>query len=534
MCKYIFVSGGVVSGLGKGITMAGIGRLLKERGQSVSAMKMDPYMNVDPGTMSPLQHGEVFVTSDGAETDLDLGHYERFMDVELNQYSNITSGRLYWDVLSKERAGAYLGSTVQVIPHITNEIKNRIRLAAKNSNCDILLCEIGGTVGDIESQPFLEAVRQMIQEEGKQQCLFLHVTLVPFLSMSGEFKSKPTQHSVKQLQSYGIMPDIIVARSEKKLPDDVRRKIGSFCNIEEACVISNYDQQSLYDVVPMLEEAHLADLIEKKLQLHYAKKQTQEWVSLLEKQKACRRDVHIALIGKYIALHDAYLSVVESLHHACIDQGCQLNLHWIDSEELQQGNCEAKLQGCDGVLIPGGFGGRGIEGKILAARYAREHQLPYLGICLGMQIACIEFARTVLKKPDANSIEFDEQTKHPIIALMDEQCQVIQKGGTMRLGAYPCKIRKDSKLHEVYQCEEVRERHRHRYEFNQAYITAFEEQGMMLSGTGNHGLVEAIEYQNHPFYIGVQFHPEFQSRPNRPHPLFVGFIKASCLRTRNE
>ncbi len=525
MCKYIFVSGGVVSGLGKGITMAAIGRLLKNRNVAISAIKMDPYMNVDPGTMSPFQHGEVFVTADGGETDLDLGHYERFMDVELTKYSNITSGKVYYDVLQKERNGDYLGSTVQVIPHITNEIKQNLYLAAEKSQCDVLLCEIGGTVGDIESQPFLEAVRQVIQEKGKENCLFLHVTLVPYLSMGGEYKSKPTQHSVKQLQSYGIMPDIIVARSDEKLPKDILEKISLFCNIEKDCVISNYNVASLYDVVFMLEEANLAQIIAKQLHLTLQDNHMEEWLAMSQQAKTCDKQVRIALIGKYVKLHDAYLSIVESLHHACIQNQTKLSLQWIDSERLENEDVASVLSDCDGIIIPGGFGHRGIEGKIEAAKYAREHNIPYFGICLGMQIASIEFARNVLGYADANSKEFDASCEHAIIDLMEDQNEDGQKGGTMRLGNYPCTLDSHSKLHAIYKEDCILERHRHRYEFNQAFEEAFIEKGMLFSGRGKYNnLVEAIELKDHPFYIGVQYHPEFKSRPNRAHPLFDQFI----------
>lgn len=525
MCKFIFVSGGVVSGLGKGITMAAIGRSLKNRNVAVSAIKMDPYMNVDPGTMSPFQHGEVFVTADGGETDLDLGHYERFMDVELNQYSNITSGSVYWDVLQQERNGDYLGSTVQVIPHITNKIKERLYLAAQKSQCDVLLCEIGGTVGDIESQPFLEAVRQVIQEKGKDNCLFLHVTLVPYLSMGGEYKSKPTQHSVKQLQSYGIMPDLIIARSDEQLPDDILAKISLFCNIEKECVISNYNVASLYDVVFMLEKANIADLIAKKLHLTLAENNDQDWQLMSQKAKSCDKEVDIALIGKYVKLHDAYLSIVESLHHACIQNQAKLNIHWIDSERLENENVAAILHDCDGIIIPGGFGHRGIEGKIQAAQYAREQRIPYFGICLGMQIASIEFARNVLGYQDANSKEFNAHCEHAIIDLMREQEVDGQKGGTMRLGNYPCDIAPHTKLYEIYKQDSILERHRHRYEFNQKYEQEYIKNGFVFAGRGKYNqLVEAIELADHPFFIGVQYHPEFKSRPNNAHPLFVQFI----------
>lgn len=530
MSKYIFVSGGVVSGLGKGITAASLGRLLKARGIKVTAQKLDPYINVDPGTMSPFQHGEVFVTEDGSETDLDLGHYERFIDENLNAYSNLTTGKVYWNVLNKEREGKYLGETVQVIPHITDEIKRFIYKAGEQSGADVVITEIGGTVGDIESQPFLEAIRQVAQEQGKDHCVFIHVTLVPYLGMSGEFKSKPTQHSVKELQSYGIMPDVIVARCEKPLPVSILKKISLFCNIKEACVIENRDVPSLYEVVPMLEASGLANIVCEKLHIQQEQVDLQEWNRMLDKIKSCHQHVQVALIGKYIQLHDAYLSVVESLHHAGFENGCKIDIQWIDAERLEQEDVHEVLQDVDAVLIPGGFGDRGIEGKISAAQYAREHNLPYLGICLGMQIAAIEFARHVLGYNDANSYEFDKTSEHLIIDFMSDQNEHIQKGGTMRLGSYPCQIKEGSKMAEAYQTNRIAERHRHRYEFNNDFRQEFIKQGMDISGTSlDQTLVEAIELQNHPFYIGVQFHPEFKSRPNRPHPLFVKFIEAAGL-----
>ena len=530
MCKFIFVSGGVVSGLGKGITAASLGRLLIARGIKVSAQKLDPYLNVDPGTMSPLEHGEVFVSEDGAETDLDLGHYERFMDVNLNKYSNITSGKVYHHVISKERKGEFLGQTAQVIPHITNEIKRNIYLAAKQSECEVLICEVGGTVGDIESQPFLEAIRQIIQEKGKQDCLYIHVTLVPYLKMSKEFKSKPTQHSIKELQSYGIMSDILIARSEMPLPSSICRKISQFCNIEERCVINNYDVSSLYEVVPMLEEAYLADIVCEKLHLDPQIVDLKEWQELIEREKNVKETIKIAMVGKYTELHDAYLSVVESLHHAGTANECKVEIKWVDSEAITDEASLLVLKDCQGILIPGGFGYRGIEGKIKTAQYARTHHIPYFGICLGMQIACIEFARNVLNYTDATSSEFQTKSDHYIIDVMKDQKNVENKGGTMRLGAYPCHIQPNSRLEEIYQQSDIMERHRHRYEFNNAYRSLFEEAGMAIVGTyrdGENELVEAVELKEHPFYVAVQFHPEFKSRPNRPHPLFKAFIKAA-------
>lgn len=534
MSKYIFVSGGVVSGLGKGITAASLGRLLKDRGIKVTAQKLDPYINVDPGTMSPFQHGEVFVTEDGSETDLDLGHYERFIDENLNAYSNLTTGKIYWNVLQKEREGKYLGETVQVIPHITDEIKRFIYKAGEESKADVVISEIGGTVGDMESQPFLEAIRQVAQEQGKENCLFIHVTLVPYLKSSGEYKSKPTQHSVKELQSYGIMPDIIVARSERPLPSTILKKISQFCNITEECVIENYDLSSLYEVVPMLEKSGLASIVCEKLRLHGQDVDSSAWVRMLETIKECNKEVRIALIGKYVQLHDAYLSVVESLHHAGFANQRKITIVWIDSEELENRDPHTLLQGVQGILIPGGFGDRGIEGKIIAAHYALQHQIPYLGICLGMQIAAISFARYVLGYPDANSYEFDPSSKHLIIDFMSDQSDHIQKGGTMRLGAYPCKIKQDSHMMKAYQQASISERHRHRYEFNNRYREEFIVNGMDIVGTSlDDSLVEAIELRKHPFYIGVQFHPEFKSRPNRPHPLFVKFIEAANVHKSN-
>lgn len=534
MSKFIFVSGGVVSGLGKGITAAALGRLLKDLGISVTAQKLDPYINVDPGTMSPFQHGEVFVTEDGSETDLDLGHYERFMDVNLNRYSNLTTGKVYWQVLNKEREGKYLGETVQVIPHITDEIKHHIYMAQKQSGADVVICEIGGTVGDIESQPFLEAIRQVALEQGKANCLFIHVTLVPYISGSCEYKSKPTQHSVKELQSYGIMPDIIVARCDQALPKSIIRKISMFSNIKEECVIENRDMPSLYEVVPMLKQQGLAELVCEQLQLAPKQAESSEWDDMLKDIQACDKQVTIALIGKYIQLHDAYLSVVEALHHGGFANQATIDIRWIDSTQLEKANADSLLADVDGILIPGGFGDRGIEGKIIAAQYAREHNIPFLGICLGMQIACIEFARHVLHYADANSYEFNPDSKHLIIHFMEDQNDAIRKGGTMRLGAYPCHIKAHTHMAKAYQKTDISERHRHRYEFNNSYRSEFIAHGMEIVGTSlTDQLVEAVEIADHPFYIGVQFHPEFKSRPHRAHPLFSEFIKAaSCIRNQ--
>lgn len=530
MKKFIFVTGGVVSGLGKGISAASIGRLLKDRGIRISAQKMDPYINVDPGTMSPIQHGEVFVTEDGAETDLDLGHYERFMDENLNMYSNVTTGKVYWNVLHKEREGQYLGETVQVIPHITDEIKQFIYSAQKKSKADVLICEIGGTVGDMESQPYLEAIRQIAQEQGKDNCLFVHVTLVPLLKSSDEFKTKPTQHSVKELQSYGIIPDIIILRCEQELPVSIIEKISSFCHIDTRSVIENVNCASLYEVPLMLEKQQIADIICEKLLLSQQHVSSLQWQSMVARIKSIQRTIRIAIVGKYVTLHDAYLSVVEALHHGGYVNERNIDIVWMDSECVREDTVHTMMKDVDGILIPGGFGNRGIEGMILAANYARVHNIPYLGICLGMQVAAIAFARDVLHYEDANSYEFDSESHHLIIDFMEDQKTVRKKGGTMRLGAYACDVKAGSRFAEAYKCNSITERHRHRYEFNNAYRKLFEEHGMDIVGTSmQDSLVEAIEYIHHPFYIGVQFHPELKSRPNRPHPLFVKFIESACL-----
>lgn len=528
--KYIFVTGGVVSGLGKGITAASLGRLLKARGFKVSAQKLDPYINVDPGTMSPYQHGEVFVTEDGAETDLDLGHYERFIDENLNQFSNLTTGKVYWNVLQKERRGEYLGETVQVIPHITNEIKSFIDSVAKKSQAEIIITEIGGTTGDIESQPFLEAIRQVGIEKGRDNCLFIHVTLVPYLESSKEHKSKPTQHSVKELQSFGIMPDIIVARCNTPLSEGLMKKIALFCNVKEDCVIQNQTLPVLYEAPLMLEDAGLAKIVMREL--HMEEKQASnlnDWKEMVERIKSCSEKVKIALVGKYVQLQDSYLSIVEALHHGGWINRVNVKIDWIDSEELNKDNLTERLGDADGIIIPGGFGDRGVEGMILAAGFARENNIPYLGICLGMQIAAISYARDVLGLSDANSGEFAPDGIHKVIDLMPDQQGNLPKGGTMRLGAYPCNILPGSVLEKCYGEARIAERHRHRYEFNNAYRDLFAEHGMVFSGTSpDNRLVEAVELPNHPFYVGVQFHPEFKSRPNRPHPLFQSFIRAIC------
>ena len=528
MTKYIFVTGGVVSGLGKGITAASLGRLLKTRGLRVAAQKLDPYINVDPGTMSPYQHGEVYVTEDGAETDLDLGHYERFIDEDLNKYSNLTTGKVYWNVLNKERRGEYLGSTVQVIPHITNEIKEFIYAVGKKTAADVVITEIGGTIGDIESQPFLEAVRQISLEVGRENSLFIHVTLVPFLSGSDEHKSKPTQHSVKELQGMGINPNIIVLRCDQPLEDSIFKKISLFCNVRPDCVIENLTLPCLYEAPLMLESAHFSDVVCRELGIDAPAPALDEWRSMVDNIKSAEREVTIGLVGKYVALHDAYLSVAEALRHAGYALGAKVDIKWIDSEPLCDANADELLGGLDGIIVPGGFGGRGVEGMICAARFARENALPYFGICLGMQIAVIEYARNVLGISDANSGEFDELCAHKVIDFMPGQSDDVDKGGTLRLGAYPCVIRRGTTMERCYGTREISERHRHRYEFNNEYREALEGAGLCLSGLSPDGrLVETVELNDRDFYVGVQYHPEFKSRPDRAHPLFRGFIDAS-------
>ncbi len=528
MAKFIFVTGGVVSGLGKGITAASLGRLLKARGLKVIAQKLDPYINVDPGTMSPYQHGEVFVTEDGAETDLDLGHYERFIDENLNKYSNLTTGKVYWNVLNKERKGEYLGETVQVIPHITNEIKNFIYNVGQKSNADVVITEIGGTVGDIESQPFMEAIRQVSLEVGRNNCLFIHVTLVPYIKSSGEHKSKPTQHSVKQLQSLGIMPNIIVTRSEKSLDDSIKQKISLFCNVKKDCVIENKTIDILYEVPIMLEKQNFCEIVCRELDIKYDNCDLSDWTEMLERVKSIDKTVTIGLVGKYIKLHDAYLSVVEALSHAGYENKANINIKWIDAETVTYESAKEILKDCDGILVPGGFGDRGIEGMICAANYARVNNIPYLGICLGMQIAVIEFARNVLNMKGATSTEFDKFTPYPVIDLMIDQYGNIPLGGTMRLGAYPCKIRANTMMALSYGNLNISERHRHRYEFNNKYREQFMNAGMIIGGTSpDEKLVEAVEIGANKFFVGVQYHPEFKSRPNRANPIIKGFIKAT-------
>ena len=528
MAKYIFVTGGVVSGLGKGITAASLGRLLKAKGIKVAAQKLDPYINVDPGTMNPFEHGEVYVTEDGAETDLDLGHYERFIDENLNKFSNLTTGKVYWNVLNKEREGAYLGKTVQVIPHITNEIKSFVYKVGKETDADVVITEIGGTTGDIESQPFLEAIRQISLEVGRENCLFLHVTLVPFVPGSDELKSKPTQHSVKELQSLGIRPDIVIARCDIPLSDSVRQKISLFCNVKPDCVIQNTTVPVLYQAPLMLEESHLSDIVCRELSIDAKEPDMTEWMEMLDRINNCKKTVKIAIVGKYVQLHDAYLSVAEALRHAGFENGATVEIGWVDSEDITDENAEQMLSEYDGILVPGGFGSRGIEGKICTARYARTHNVPYFGICLGMQIAVIEFARHVLNLSDANSSEFNPDGNNNVIALMPDQQGNIPKGGTMRLGAYPCKIKDGSKMKEAYGEQLIHERHRHRYEFNNEYREQFDKYGMKISGTSpDMRLVEAVEIPENDFFVAVQYHPEFKSRPNRAHPLFKAFVKAS-------
>ncbi len=529
MSKYIFVTGGVVSGLGKGITAASLGRLLKARGLKVAAQKLDPYINVDPGTMSPYQHGEVYVTEDGAETDLDLGHYERFIDEDLNKFSNLTTGKVYANVIGRERRGEYLGHTVQVIPHITDAIKEFIYSVGKKTNADVVITEIGGTAGDIESQPFLEAIREVGLEVGVENRLYIHVTLVPYLKASGEHKSKPTQHSVKELQGMGINPDIIVLRCDEHIEDEgIFQKIAHFCNVKPDCVIENVTLPVLYEAPLMLEEEHFSDVVCRELRMDVPAPDLTEWRQMVERIKNLHDRVTIGLVGKYVQLHDAYLSVSEALRHAGFALGARVDIEWIDSETITEENYKDVLGKLDGVIVPGGFGSRGIEGMILAARYARETKTPYFGICLGMQIMCIEFARDVLGWSDANSREFDEQSGHKVIDFMPGQHEDIDKGGTLRLGAWPCHIRTNTTMERCYKTQRIMERHRHRYEFNNEYYMDFESGGMSFSGMSPDGrLVETVELPGHKFYLGVQYHPEFKSRPNKAHPLFLGFIGAA-------
>ena len=535
MTKYIFVTGGVVSGLGKGITAASLGRLLKNRGLKVAAQKLDPYINVDPGTMSPYQHGEVYVTEDGAETDLDLGHYERFIDEDLNRYSNLTTGKVYWNVLNKERRGEYLGSTVQVIPHITNEIKEHIYRLAKETGADVVITEIGGTIGDIESQPFIEAVRQISLEVGRENSLFIHVTLVPYLSGSDEHKSKPTQHSVKELQGMGVSPNIIVLRCDKPLEESIFKKISLFCNVKPDCVIENITLPCLYEAPLMLEKAGFSSVVCRELGISAPEPDLKEWLDMVGRIHAREKEVHIGLVGKYVQLHDAYLSVAEALRHAGYALNTHICIHWIDSETVTEQNAASELSSLDGIIVPGGFGSRGIEGMILAARFARENNVPYLGICLGMQIAVIEFARSVAGIADADSGEFDELCAHKVIDFMPGQSSDIDKGGTLRLGAYPCVVQPNTTMARCYKAGLISERHRHRYELNNDYRDVLTANGITLSGLSPDGkLVETVELTDRAFFVGVQYHPEFKSRPNKPHPLFYGFIEAALNRAEGK
>jgi len=530
MAKYIFVTGGVVSSLGKGITAASLGRLLKNRGLKVTIQKFDPYINIDPGTMSPYQHGEVFVTDDGAETDLDLGHYERFIDINLSKSSNVTAGKIYLSVINKERKGDYLGSTVQVIPHITNEIKERVYRVGKEDNADVVITEIGGTVGDIESLPFLEAIRQVKKEVGRNDVLYLHVTLLPYIAAAGELKTKPTQHSVKELRGIGITPDIIVCRTEYDISPDMRDKLALFCDIDSDAVIQNKTAASIYEVPLMLQEQGLDRIVLEKLKIDAGDADMADWRKMVHKIINPSNSVKIAIVGKYVALPDAYLSVAEALRHAGIANDTAIQIHWINAEEIEDAAMDLKkcFADIDGILVPGGFGDRGVEGKIKAIQYARENKVPFFGLCLGMQCAVVEFARNVCNMADAHSTEFNPKTHYPVIDLMSEQVAVEEKGGTMRLGIYPCKVPEDTLTCQAYQDEIIYERHRHRWEFNNAYREQLTQAGLVIGGTLPNGrLVEIIEVKDHPWFVGTQFHPELKSRPTNPHPLFREFIKAA-------
>mgnify|MGYP001453247089 CR=1 FL=1 len=534
MTKYIFVTGGVVSSLGKGITAASLGRLLKNRGLKVTIQKFDPYINVDPGTMSPYQHGEVYVTDDGAETDLDLGHYERFIDINLSKNSNVTTGKVYSSVITKERRGDYLGGTVQVIPHITNEIKERVFRAGRESGSEVVITEIGGTVGDIESLPFLEAIRQIRSDIGRDNVMYIHVTLIPYLKSAGEVKTKPTQHSVKELRSIGIQPQVIVCRTEKPLSEEMKRKIALFCDIDPSAVVECRDADNLYEIPLMLRDQKLDEIVVNHLKLDVKPADMTEWEEMVRKIKNLSKRTEIAIVGKYVSLHDAYLSIVEALGHAGIANDSEVNIRWVNAEEVTDDNVGELLRDVDGILVPGGFGDRGIEGKITAIRYAREQSVPFFGICLGMQVAVVEFARSVVGLKGANSSEINPTTPYPVIDLLPEQKDVADLGGTMRLGLYPCKLLEGSLAMACYKDELIYERHRHRYEFNNEYREILQEAGLVISGTSPDGrLVEIIEYPKHPWFLAVQFHPEFTSRPNRPQPLFREFVAAALRRRAN-
>lgn len=532
MTKFIFVTGGVVSSIGKGIVAASLGRLLKSRDYSVSILKLDPYINIDPGTMSPFQHGEVFVTEDGAETDLDLGHYERFTDTSMSRLNSVTTGSIYQAVINKERRGDYNGGTVQVIPHITNEIKERILTVAQDTNPSVLITEIGGTVGDIESLPFLEAIRQLRKEVGRQNVLYMHVTLIPWIASAGEMKTKPTQHSVKELRSIGIQPDILVCRCDRSIPLGLKRKLSEFCDVPQECVITAQDASSIYEVPLIVEREGLAEQVLDLLQMEQRQPNLVQWQTMVERLYSPKYTVEIAIVGKYVRLSDAYLSVVEALRHAAIATYGDLRLRWVNSEDIENESPETYLAGVDGILVPGGFGVRGVDGKIAAIKYARDRQIPFLGLCLGMQCSVIEWARNVEGLIGANSAEFDSETKYPVINLLPEQQDVVDLGGTMRLGLYPCHLVPNTMAANLYQKEVVDERHRHRYEFNNTYRNMLLESGYVISGTSPDGrLVEIVEFPQHPFFLACQFHPEFHSRPSTPHPLFKGFMEAAINRT---
>ncbi len=533
MAKFVFITGGVVSSIGKGIVAASLGRLLKSRNYSVSILKLDPYINVDPGTMSPYQHGEVFVTDDGAETDLDLGHYERFTDTSMSRLNSVTTGSIYQAVINKERRGDYDGGTVQVIPHITNEIKERIHRVANNTGSDVVLTEIGGTVGDIESLPFMEAIRQFRKDVGRNNVIYMHVTLIPWITAAGEMKTKPTQHSVKELRSIGIQPDVLVCRSDRPLFPGIKEKIAEFCDVEVNSVVTSLDASTIYEVPLILEQEGLAQRTLELLQLEQRQPDLKDWRNLVIKMNSTRTKIEIAIVGKYIQLSDAYLSVVEALGHGAISADCEINLRWVSAEDIEAHGAEKYLHDVGGVIVPGGFGVRGVDGKVAAIKYSRTNNLPFLGLCLGMQCCAIEWARNVANLKNANSAEFDPETDNPVINILPEQQDVIDLGGTMRLGTYPCRLKPDTLAYSLYQNEVIYERHRHRYEFNNAYRSLLLETDYEISGTSpDDRLVEIIEMPNHPFFIATQFHPEFRSRPNNPHPLFLGLVKAASAKSR--